>query len=78
VVYGDTYFKNYRIDSTFQYKFSSKESFQLIRFNNKLKMRGPWAFWLDLILINTNSAAQGSMEVYKSQDQVWLGVSYDL
>ena len=78
VSHGDVYFKQFRLDSEFQYKFSTKESFQMICFNNKMKIRGPWSFRFDLILINTNSDAQGSMEAYKSQDQVWLGVNYDL
>ena len=78
VSYGDIYLKEYRLDSSFQYKFSTKEAFQMITFNSKLKIRGPWAVKLDVILINTNSDALGNMEVYKNQDQVWLGVSYDL
>ena len=76
--YTDIFWKRIRLDSTFEFKFSSKESFRQIRFKNNFKMRGPWGAWVDMILIDTDSTLQSNMEVYKNLDQVWVGVTYDI
>lgn len=76
--YGEVFQKSLQYNASFQYKFSTKEGFREIRMKNKINMRGPWAYWLDLILIDTDSAKLSNMESFKSQDQVLLGVSYDL
>lgn len=76
--YSEVFFKQYKLDSMLQYKFSTKEGFRQIRFKNNVNLKGPWAFWMDLILIDTDSAVQGGLESYKSMDQVWLGASYEI
>ena len=67
-----------RLDSDFEYKFGPKEKFRQIKFTNRLNVRGPWSFWLDVILIDTDSAVQTSLESSKNLDQVWLGAGYDI
>lgn len=76
--YSDIFWNELKLDSTFQYKFSPKEGFRQIRFKNVFNIRGPWAFWMDLLLIDTDSSQQTNIEAYKSQDQIWLGASYDI
>lgn len=78
VTYTDIFWNQVKLDSTFQFKTSSKEGFRQIRFKNAFNIRGPWAFWLDFLLIDTNSSIPTNIEAYKSSDQVWLGASYDL
>ena len=70
--------KQLRLDSSFQYKFSPQEGFRQIRFRNDVKLSGPWSFWLDLILIDTNSSINTNLENFKNKDQLWLGASYEL
>lgn len=76
--YSDLYLNSFRWDSSYQFKYSPKEKFREIRFKNTLNFRGPWKVWADLILIDTDSSVLSGYEVYKNQDQIWLGVSYDL
>lgn len=76
--YTDVFWNQLRWDSTVQYKFSSTESFRQINFKNAFTLRGPWSFWVDMILIDTDSEQNSAMEAYKSLDQVWAGVSYDI
>ncbi|MGZ3692365.1 MAG: hypothetical protein ACXVAX_12735, partial [Pseudobdellovibrio sp.] len=78
VTYTDTFFKEVRLDSTLQYKFSPKEKFREIRFRNFVSFKGPWSVWADMILIDTDSSVATGYESYKNLDQLWLGVSYDL
>jgi hypothetical protein len=78
VTYSDIFWNYMKLESTFQYKFSTKDAFRQIRFKNVFDIRGPFAFWIDMLLIDTDSEAKSNMEAYKSQDQVWLGVSYDI
>ncbi|WP_041575089.1 hypothetical protein [Pseudobdellovibrio exovorus] len=76
--YTGVFWNQFRLDSTLQYKFSPSESFRQINFKNAVKLRGPWAFWVDVLLIDTDSEKNSAMEAYKSLDQVWAGVSYDI
>ncbi len=76
--YTDIFWNSLKLNSTLQFKTSSKEGFRQIRFKNSINMRGPWAFTLDLLLIDTDSSIPSNVEPYKSLDQAWLGVSYDI
>ena len=76
--YGDIFFKTFRWDSQFSFQFSSKEAYRKIRFKNSIDFKGPWALWVDLILIDTDSNIKTGYESFKNLDQVWIGASYDL
>ncbi len=76
--YSQVFDKQLRLDSSFQYKFSPQEGFRQIRFRNDVKLSGQWSFWLDLILIDTNSSINTNLENFKNKDQLWLGASYEL
>lgn len=78
VGYSDIFWNQVRLDSALQFKTSSKEGFRQIKFKNAFNIRGPWAFWLDFLLIDTDSSIPTNVEPYKSLDQVWLGASYDI
>jgi len=78
VTYTDIFWNQVRLDSTLQFKTSSKEGFRQIKFKNAFNVRGPWAFWMDFLLIDTDSSIPTNIEPYKSLDQVWLGASYDI
>lgn len=75
--YTEIFWNQLKLDSVFQYKFSD-EGFRQIKFKNIFNLRGPWAFWVDLVMIDTDSDRNSGMEAYKSLDQVWLGASYDI
>lgn len=76
--FSDIFLEKFRWDSTLNFTTSSKEGFRQIKYKNYFKFKGPWAFWLDFLLIDTNSAIQTNIEPYKSSDQVTLGATYDL
>ncbi len=76
--YSDVFWNQVRLDSTLQFMTSAKEGFRQIRFKNSFNLKGPLAFWLDFLLIDTDSSIPSNLESYKSSDQVWLGVSYDI
>ena len=76
--YKDVFFKKFLLDSDFNFQFSSKEAFRKISFKNRIDFKGPWAAWIDLILIDTDSNVLSGYESYKNLDQIWAGVSYDL
>lgn len=78
VTFSQTFDKRFHLHSSFQYKFSPREAYRQIRFRNDLNLSGPWAFWVDLLLIDTNSNIESGYEAYKNRDQLWLGASYDL
>jgi hypothetical protein len=77
VAYSEVYKKFVRWDSSFQFKYSDKEKFREIRVKNALSFKNPWSVWVDVILVDTDSAVQSNYESYKNFDQAWLGVSYD-
>ena len=76
--YSDVFLKSFRLDSSFQFMYSPKEKFREIRFKNYLNLKSPWKFWIDLILVDTDSSVKSGFESYKNYDQLWLGASYDL
>lgn len=78
VKYSDIFWNKVLLNSSFQYITSSKEGFRQIRLKNFINLKGPWAFWLDFLLIDTDSSIPSNLESYKSSDQLWLGASYDL
>lgn len=78
VNYVDVFWNQLKLGSSFQYKFSPKEGWRQIRFRNVFDIRGPLSFWADLLLIDTDSSKTTNIESYKSQDQIWLGVGYEL
>ncbi len=78
ITFSQTFEKQYRLDSSFQYKFSPREAYRQIRFRNDLNLSGPWAFWVDLLLIDTNSDIESGYEATKNRDQIWFGTNYDL
>lgn len=78
VNYSEVFLKQFRWTSMFEYKFGSKESFRQIRFKNIINIRGPWAFWAEVLLLDNDSAVRSNRDAYKNLDQLWLGASYDL
>lgn len=76
--YSDIFLDTFRWDSTLNFTSSSKEGFRQIKYKNYFKLRSSWSFWLDLLLIDTNSSIQTNIEPYKSSDQVVLGAGYDI
>lgn len=78
VTYSDIYFKKVKVDSSFQYRQSEKDQFKQIHFNQKVNFRGPWAFWADLILIETADDSDSNIGPYRNLDQIFIGASYDI
>jgi hypothetical protein len=78
--YKQIFSKKLLIDSDLNFQFSSKEAFRKISFKNRFDIKGPWAAWINLILIDTDSNKEpvSGYEPYKNLDQIWAGVSYDL
>lgn len=76
--YADVFWNKLKLDSSLQYLSSSKEGFRQIRFKNLFKIKGPWAFWMDFLLIDTNSSDLSNLEPYKSSDQISFGINYSI
>lgn len=79
--YGALFTEQLRWDTNLRYKWSTKEGHRHIGFRNDFKLGGDmknWAFWVDLLLIDTNSDLNSAYESYKNRDQIWLGASYAL
>lgn len=76
--YSEIFMKKYKWDSVVQYTQSTKDEFKQIRLNNKLDVKGPWAFWADILLIDTIDDSMVPLNAYRNLDQLWLGVSYDI
>lgn len=76
--YSEIFMKKLKWESLLQYTQSTKDPFKLIRFHNKLDIKGPWAFTSDLILIDTADDSSVNMNAYRNLDQFWIGVSYDI
>lgn len=76
--YSDIFLKKIKWEGQLQYRFSSTDQFKQIRFRNKLNIKGPWAFWSDLILIETADDGNINMNTYRNLDQFWIGASYDI
>ena len=78
IKYTNIIWNQLKLDSSLQYISSSKEGFRQIRFKNFFKIKGSLAFWLDLLLIDTNSSILSNLEPYKSSDQIWVGINYSI
>ncbi len=76
--YSEIYFKQLKIDSSLQYRQSQKDEFKQIHFVQKINLKGPWAFWVDLLLIDTPDETLSKMGPYRNIDQIFIGVSYDI
>lgn len=76
--HADVFLNSFRLDTSFQYRQSEKDEFKQIRFKQRLNIRGPWAFWIDALLIETAEETSSNMEPYRNLDQVFLGVTYDI
>lgn len=76
--YSEIFWNKVKLDASLQFKSSSKEGFRQIRSKNSFNLRGPWAFWFDLLLIDTDSSIPTNIESYKNVDQVLIGVNYDI
>ncbi len=76
--YREILFKKVLIDSSIQWRSSTKDEFTEIRFKNKFDLRGPWSFWADLTLIETADKTLSNMGPYRNIDQVWIGAGYDI
>ncbi len=76
--YSEIFFKKVKWVSSFQYRESAKDEFKQIRFRNKLDFKGPWAFWGDLILIETADDSLSNVGPQRNLDQVMIGASYDI
>jgi hypothetical protein len=78
LAYTDIFSKKVKIESSLQYRESTKEPYKQIDFNNRLDLRGPWAFWGNLILIETSDDSNSNMDAYRHLDQITIGASYDI
>lgn len=78
ISYADIFQKTYRLESTFQYRASTKDEFKQIHFRQQFKIKGPWAFWGDVLLIETADETRSNMGPYRNLDQVFIGVTYDI
>lgn len=76
--YKDIFWNQMVLNTSLQFMTSSKEGFRQIRFKSAFNFRSSWNFWLDLLLIDTDSSILTNIEPYKSSDQIWLGVNYDI
>lgn len=78
IAHAGVFFNSFRLDTSFQYRESQKDEFKQIRFKQRLNIRGPWAIWTDVILIETAEETNSNMGPYRNLDQVFLGVTYDI
>ncbi len=78
IKYSEILLKKMRLDSQLQYTYSELDKFTQINFKNKINLNGPWAFWSNVILIETADDANLNINVNRNLDQLWLGVSYDI
>jgi len=78
ISHADVFFKSFRLDSSLQYRQSDKDEFKQIHFKQRVNIRGPWAFWIDALLIETAEDTISNMGPYRNLDQVFLGVTYDI
>lgn len=81
--YSDIYLNQFKLTTSATYKLSQSESFQQIIFNSKLKIKGGWNLWINLLLIETadnedKALKNSQLDAYRNLDQVVLGVSYDI
>ncbi len=76
--HSDVFFKSFKLDTSFQYRQSEKDEFKQIRYKQRLNLKGPWAFWVDFLLIETAEDTISNMGPYRNLDQVFLGVTYDI
>lgn len=78
VKYKEVYMRKLKLESSVQWRESSKDQFKQLRLKNKLVWRGPWSCWVDVLLIETDDNATSNMAPYRNLDQSWIGVSYDI
>ncbi len=78
VTYKDILFKKLLLESSAQYRQSTKDEFTEIRFRNRFDVRGPWSFWVDVILIETADKTVSNLGPFRNLDQVWIGAGYDI
>lgn len=78
VSHSDVFMNLFRLDTGFQYRESQKDEFKQIHFKQRLNIRGPWAFWTDVLLFETADDATSNLAPYRNLDQVFLGVTYDI
>lgn len=76
--YKEIFFRKLKWESAVQWRQSTKDEFKQLRVKNKLVWRGPWACWLDVLLIETEDNTSSNMGPYRNLDQAWIGVSYDI
>lgn len=76
--HSDVFFKTFKLDTSLQYRQSEKDEFKQIRFKQRLNLKGPWAFWTEILLIETAEDTISNMGPYRNLDQVFLGVTYDI
>lgn len=78
VKYSEIFLKKVKIESQLQYIHSELDQFSQVNLRNKINLKGPWAFWADVILIETADEAMQNMNSFRNLDQVWIGASYDI
>lgn len=78
IKYSEIFLKKMKIESQLEYMHSQLDQFTQINFKNKLNLNGPWAFWSDVVLIETADDSNVNMNAFRNLDQFWIGVSYDI
>jgi hypothetical protein len=76
--YTEVFAQKIKIDSSFQYRQSDKDDFKQIHYKQKVDLKGPWAFWADLILIDTSDNTQSNLGPLRNLDQIFIGATYDI
>lgn len=76
--HSDVFMKAFKLDTSLQYRQSEKDEFKQVRFKQRFDLKGPWALWTDIILIETAEETISNMGPYRNLDQVFLGVTYDI
>ena len=75
--YSEIFLKQLKLESQLRYTTSQSDGFTQINFYNRFNIKGPWAFWSDVILIETLDDASLNMNSSRNLDQFWIGASYD-
>lgn len=76
--YSEIFLKKMKLETQLQYIHSELDQFSQVNLRNRLNLKGPWAFWADVILIETADEAILNMNSFRNLDQVWIGASYDI
>lgn len=78
VKYTDIFLKKWKVSSQLEILHSELDQFTQINLKNVLNIKGPWAFWSDVVLIETADDAAATRNTVRNLDQFLIGASYDI